>query len=1145
MCFVNLIGCLLTHAQNNKADLDKIVLPSPNVSSIQRYGNWPLGNFTGTPNISIPLFEVTSGKLKFPISLSYNSGGIRINDVGSNVGIGWVLNASGVINRTMQGGQVDEYSLAGYWEKYPVDVLRSDPYYEYDLINVYNKGTFDAQPDLFSYNAGPLNGKFVFDTLKNVHLIPYTNVKIERRMTASFSNPLTGISVGSPIIGFDITDENGTIYQFLDPEVSDTWTDTYKDDNVFPESPDPTLYTSRNYIFTWYLSNIISVDKKDTISFSYEDADIKYKSPGNSEIHAAKQLEGNIPMKLTPYYRTRTILTNTTRSKRLKTIKFNGGLLQFYENTDRKDLQGAKRLDSIVLYKDQNKKIKSYHFDYWYLMGTGLVTESEVPAGTAREDLRLFLRSVKEGGINGIMLSPYSFSYEHSLPLPSKLMAGGDTWGFANGKVWKGIGDSLTGKGYQNFDAYPGMLTRLKRPNFDYAKQGILARIQYPTGGSTSFEYEPHYREPQTISSTINVCDGNLDIVYNGVQFNPGPFPDPDLIESRKFRVTANNSPFDVTVRLDSKYNNFPTYYYIEIRDSATNNLVYTYRKSSVYCDTYTSNPYPICTKHLQLNIGTYYILPKNDGQIYPGGADEIYCRVIIPPFNCRDEVIRVVDSISVGGIRLKRTVDIDSVSGHQFARTYEYNFGVRPGTLGEYFYEKDYLYEVNFGNGVGGGEYTNEHEKIISSSGLYGIIDVMGAYIAYGDVKENVVDLTTGEMNGFTRYYYNNDIDDGLGEQDYRIIPYPPYVGQSWKRGQLLRKSYYKTDGQTASLLRDEVNYYSILKRNKKVFGEAFFAKKEFFDGSSFPLWPTGYHEYILQQYFSHRTFHYTSAYNTLDSTVVKEYDGNGNMIVNKTVYDYDTTTLLIKGTEVYNSRGEKITTSIKRPYDYSGLTSTDQITAGVRLLQQNYILSPEVEKSIFRSNSDGTNKRLLSSVLTTFKANSPLKDKIYAIENNYPLTDFIYSSVSNGAITKDSRYISRVYFNQYDSKNNLTEQQKSNDVKESYLWGYKGMYPVARIIGANYDTARQYVNPDILNAPASDQQLRNELNKLRSNLPGAIITTYTFDPLVGMTSETDPSGKVIYYEYDGLGRLKLVKDQDGKILKQYDYQYQKPVTQ
>ena len=49
----------------------------------------------------------------------------------------------------------------------------------------------------------------------------------------------------------------------------------------------------------------------------------------------------------------------------------------------------------------------------------------------------------------------------------------------------------------------------------------------------------------------------------------------------------------------------------------------------------------------------------------------------------------------------------------------------------------------------------------------------------------------------------------------------------------------------------------------------------------------------------------------------------------------------------------------------------------------------------------------------------------------------------------------------------------------------------------------------------------------------------TYTYKPLVGMTSQTDAKGMTTYYEYDAFQRLKTVKDQNGNILKQTDYHY------
>jgi len=51
--------------------------------------------------------------------------------------------------------------------------------------------------------------------------------------------------------------------------------------------------------------------------------------------------------------------------------------------------------------------------------------------------------------------------------------------------------------------------------------------------------------------------------------------------------------------------------------------------------------------------------------------------------------------------------------------------------------------------------------------------------------------------------------------------------------------------------------------------------------------------------------------------------------------------------------------------------------------------------------------------------------------------------------------------------------------------------------------------------------------------------MTTYTYDPLIGMSSETDTNGKTIYYEYDDFGRLKYILDYKGNVINKTDYHY------
>ncbi len=50
--------------------------------------------------------------------------------------------------------------------------------------------------------------------------------------------------------------------------------------------------------------------------------------------------------------------------------------------------------------------------------------------------------------------------------------------------------------------------------------------------------------------------------------------------------------------------------------------------------------------------------------------------------------------------------------------------------------------------------------------------------------------------------------------------------------------------------------------------------------------------------------------------------------------------------------------------------------------------------------------------------------------------------------------------------------------------------------------------------------------------------MTTYTHLPGIGMTSQTDPNGNTTYYEYDALGRLSAIRDNERRLLRTYQYQ-------
>ena len=96
--------------QTNFKNVFNPVYPSPTASSLGKYADIPVSYHTGVPNISVPLYTINEGDLSLPISLSYHAAGIRVDEISSPIGLGWSLNAGGMISRTINGGPDEGYT---------------------------------------------------------------------------------------------------------------------------------------------------------------------------------------------------------------------------------------------------------------------------------------------------------------------------------------------------------------------------------------------------------------------------------------------------------------------------------------------------------------------------------------------------------------------------------------------------------------------------------------------------------------------------------------------------------------------------------------------------------------------------------------------------------------------------------------------------------------------------------------------------------------------------------------------------------------------------------------------------------------------------------------------------------------------------
>ena len=115
--------------------------------------------------------------------------------------------------------------------------------------------------------------------------------------------------------------------------------------------------------------------------------------------------------------------------------------------------------------------------------------------------------------------------------------------------------------------------------------------------------------------------------------------------------------------------------------------------------------------------------------------------------------------------------------------------------------------------------------------------------------------------------------------------------------------------------------------------------------------------------------------------------------------------------------------------------------------------------------------------------------------------------------------------------------------------LWSYGNQYVIAEIKNATYsDVCKKVGNGNETTGRTALEAIAGKtdpiatdftpINILRTQLPDAMVTVYTYKPLVGMLTMTDPRGEVTKYDYDSFGRLNKVTQAD-KVIESYLYHY------
>lgn len=333
--------------------------------------------------------------------------------------------------------------------------------------------------------------------------------------------------------------------------------------------------------------------------------------------------------------------------------------------------------------------------------------------------------------------------------------------------------------------------------------------------------------------------------------------------------------------------------------------------------------------------------------------------------------------------------------------------------------------------------------------------------------------------------------------------------IDNDYMRGKLLEKKVYDVND---NILQSELNEYSNRNFNEINLNKPFVI---------YDIYNSQYVNFAMNVSSKIKTTDYL-----LSKTTKKDYFGT-QFVTN--ILDLSYTNLYPFVNKIKNTTSTGITETY-RFYPFESEVSSLPLMSN--LVQQNRLR--EVIKEKTYNNSELTQSSLVNynsfenivnivSGFSTYPAvfSSYLSKSISTAKGTNPLTE-------EGIITKRDIY------------GNIQEFKNKNNIYNVILYGYSQTLPIAKIENATYSQVEPYVdNLKTLSNINDEASLLIALNNLRTSFPNAMVTTYTHKPLVGISTITDSKGDRTTFHYDSFGRLQFVKDKNGKILSENEYNY------